>query len=85
MRANEVQIKWRFYWKNVGWFGMLWRMAAGVIILSQVKSIKDDPQTQGLLALIGGAFLLEGLLRWCPLRAILRKPSKRALRRHLPE
>lgn len=84
-KKAEEKPKWKFCWKNVGWFGMLLRIGMGIALLAAAKSAGDDKKKAGALGLLGLMEIKFGLLRWCPLRAIRKKPTKRAFRRHYPE
>jgi hypothetical protein len=81
---EEVEEKWRFFWKNIGLLGMLLRVLGGVAIIMWARSQEDNPLAMPA-TIYGASMILDGLCRWCPLRAVRRKPTKRAYRRHFPE
>lgn len=80
------KVKWKFFWKNVGGFGMLLRVASGVALIAAAAGLsgEDDPKAQ-MLSVMGGVFIIEGLLRWCSLRALFKRPTRKAFLRHYPE
>ena len=80
----EEEEEWHFFWKNIGWFGMLLRVLGGVAIIMWARSNKEDPKAMAA-TVYGASMIFDGLCRWCSLRAILKKPTKRAYRRHYPE
>ena len=82
--AGLEKPEWKFFWKNVDGLGRINRMGAGAALLIAASQIKDK-QKAALLALPGAYMLTVGFLRWCSLRALLKKPTKRAFRRHYPE
>ncbi len=84
-KKKEEKPKWKFFWKNVGPLGMLWRIALGIGLVMAARNMKDDT-TKSMAMTIAGVFVaIEGLMRWCSLRAIFRRPTKRAFLRHYPE
>lgn len=77
--------KWRFYWKNIGGLGRLNRLVAGVASLAAAARLQDENKGAALgLAVMGADLLFAALLGWCPARALLRRPTRRAYRRHYP-
>jgi len=85
-KAKKEKKRWKFLWKNVGGLGRLNRIAAGVALLYGASKMKDD--TEKAAAMVGfGTYLIVigGLLGWCSLRAVCKKPTKRAFRRHYPD
>ncbi|MBU1670357.1 MAG: DUF2892 domain-containing protein [Actinobacteria bacterium] len=85
-KSRKEKKKWRFYWKNVNGLGRLLRIAAGAAFLYAASQMKDDQTTAGALGLFGiYLIVVGGLLRWCSLRALLHKPTKRAYLKHYPE
>lgn len=85
-KKKEEKVKWKFLWKNVGWFGMLLRVASGAALIAAAAGLAgEDDQKAQMLSVMGGIFIVEGLLRWCSLRALFKRPTKRAFRRHYPE
>jgi hypothetical protein len=80
----EEEEEWHFFWKNIGWFGMLLRVLGGVAIIMWARSNKEDSKAMAA-TVYGASMIFDGLCRWCSLRAILKKPTKRAYRRHYPE
>jgi hypothetical protein len=85
-KAKEEKKPWKFFWKNVGLGGRLNRLAAGGGLVYGATKMKDDPTTAAAMAGFGlYLIVIGGLLGWCSLRATLKKPTKRAYRRHYPE
>jgi|GEM_PF-808346 Protein of unknown function (DUF2892) len=84
-KKEEEPVEWKFFWKNVGGLGMILRIAAGIAFLAAAKSSSENPTRAAALGLMGVFEIMAGLCRWCPLRALRRKPTKRALKRHYPE
>jgi hypothetical protein len=85
-KAKEEKKKWKFLWKNVGIGGRLNRLIAGAALIFGATKLKDDPQKAAALTAFGAYLIvIGGLLGWCSLRATLKKPTKRAYRRHYPE
>lgn len=83
---QEKNQPWKRRWKNVGWFGRLNRLVAGVALLYGAGKMKDNVPASGALAAFGGYLVVVGgLLGWCSLRALLKKPTGRAFRRHYPD
>ncbi|MDD5747720.1 MAG: DUF2892 domain-containing protein [Actinomycetota bacterium] len=82
---KEKKAEWHFFWKNIGWFGMFLRAMTGTAALAAISSFSDNPRVQKVLAGVGAFFLFNGLLRWCPLRAILGKPTRSAYLRRCPD
>jgi hypothetical protein len=83
-KKKEKKPEWKFFWKNVDGLGRINRMAAGAALLALAFQNKDEGPNP--LMLCAGVYLLVvGFLRWCSLRALLRKPTKRAYLRHYPE
>jgi hypothetical protein len=80
----EEEEEWHFFWKNIGWFGMILRVLGGIAIIMWARSKEEDPKAMAATA-YGVWMIIDGLCRWCPLRAIRRRPTKRAYRRHYPE
>lgn len=86
MKAKKKNVKWRFFWKNVGGLGRLNRLAAGIAALALASQMKEDQKNAAALAAFGMYLaVVGGLLGWCSLRALLKRPTKRAFRRHFPE
>lgn len=77
--------KWKFFWKNVGGLGMLLRVGMGIALLAAAKMSSEDKKRAAVLGVLGLMEIKFGLLKWCPLRAIRKKPTKRAFLRHYPE
>lgn len=84
-KETEKGPKWKFFWKNVGGLGRLNRLVAGVVFI--FLAVRDKESGPNHLLLGFGLYLVivGGLLRWCSLRAALKKPTKRAYLRHYPE
>ena len=76
--------EWHFFWKNIDGLGMILRVLGGIAIIMWARSNEEDPKAMAATA-YGVSMIFDGLVRWCPLRAIFRNPSKRAYRRHYPE
>lgn len=76
--------KWKFFWKNVDGLGRLNRMGAGAALIFLATQNKEKGPNPFLLG-FGAYLIFVGFLRWCSLRAIFRKPTKRAFLRHYPE
>jgi hypothetical protein len=76
--------EWHFFWKNIGGLGMLLRVLGGIALIMWARSKEDDPKATAA-TVYGATMIFDGLCRWCPLRAVLRNPTKRAYRRHYPE
>ncbi len=77
--------RWKFFWKNVDGLGRINRMAAGAALIYLGTKMKDEGPRATLLTAFGVYMLVVGFLRWCSLRALLRKPTKKAFKRHYPE
>lgn len=77
--------KWKFFWKNVDGLGMLLRVGAGIALLAAAKMSSDDKKRASILGVLGLMEIKFGLLKWCPLRALRGKPTKRAFLKHYPE
>ena len=75
--------KWHFLWKNIDGLGKFNRIVAGVGLLAAAFMNKQSK----LLALIMGAIGLDlvasGFMHWCLLRALLRRPTRRARKARL--
>mgnify|MGYP000969251962 CR=1 FL=1 len=85
-KKKKEKKRWKFLWKNVGGLGRLNRLAAGAAMIFAATRMKDDPEKAAPLAAFGAYLVVVGgLLGWCSLRALFKKPTKRALRRHYPE
>jgi hypothetical protein len=85
-KEKKEKKRWKFFWKNIGLGGRLNRLAAGAAMIYAATQMKEDPEKAAGLAAFGGYLVVVGgLLGWCSLRALLRKPTKRARRRHYPE
>jgi hypothetical protein len=85
-KGRKEKKKWKFLWKNVNGLGRLLRLGLGAALLYAASQMKDDQTTAGALGLFGiYLIVVGGLLRWCSLRALLKKPTKRARLRHYPE
>jgi hypothetical protein len=82
--AGLEKPEWKFFWKNVDGLGRINRMGTGAALIFAGSQMKDS-QKAALLVLPGVYLLTVGFLRWCSLRALFRKPTKRAFRRHYPE
>jgi hypothetical protein len=76
--------EWKCCWKNIGGLGMLLRVLGGVALIMWARSNKEDPKAKAA-SIYGVTMIIDGLCRWCPLRAIRRRPTKRAYHRHYPE
>lgn len=84
--SKKAKKRWKFLWKNVGGLGRLNRIAAGAALLYGASKLKDDPQKAAALEGFGTyLILIGGLLGWCSLRALFKKPTERAFLRHYPE
>lgn len=81
-RAKKPE--WKFFWKNVDGLGRINRMGAGAALLALAFQNKDEGPNP-LMVCAGAYLLVVGFLRWCSLRALLKKPTKRAFLRHYPE
>lgn len=79
------KVEWKFFWKNVDGLGMLLRVGAGIAFLAAARMSKDDKKRASLLTVLGVMEVAFGLLKWCPLRALRGKPTKRAYLKHYPE
>ena len=85
-KQKKEKKRWKFLWKNVGGLGRLNRIAAGAALLYGASKLKDDPEKAAVLAGFGTYLIvIGGLLGWCSLRAVCKKPTKRARLRHYPE
>lgn len=81
---------WKFFWKNVDGLGRLNRMAAGAGLIYLAGKMKDGSESSAgpnatLLTAFGVYLLVVGFLRWCSLRALFKKPTRKAFKRHYPE
>lgn len=83
--AKKNEEKWRFYWKNIDGLGRINRLIIGALAIAGAVAMKDEPKKALFLVIMGVDFLMAALLQWCPLRAMLRMPSRRAYRRHYPK
>ena len=78
--------RWKLVWKNVDGLGRINRMAAGAGLLYLASRMKEEGGLNAMLLGGFGAYLmLFGFLRWCSLRALFKKPTRRAFLRHYPE
>lgn len=77
--------KWKFFWKNVDGLGRINRMAAGAGLIYLANKMKDEGPQATLLTAFGVYLLVVGFLRWCSLRALFKKPTRRAFKRHYPK
>jgi hypothetical protein len=84
-RKKEKKEKWRFWWKNIGGLGRINRLLAGVALLGLAWVIQDDKKKSAFAALMAADMLIAALLKWCPARAFLKWPTKRARLRHYPK
>jgi Inner membrane protein YgaP-like, transmembrane domain len=84
-KSEADKPKWKMFWKNVDGLGRLNRLVAGAAII--YLALQDKEKGPNPLLVGFGAYLIVvgGLLQWCSLRALLKKPTKRAFRRHYPE
>ena len=80
----EEKEEWHFFWKNIGGLGMILRVLGGIAIIMWARTNVEDPKAKAASA-YGAMMIFDGLLRWCSLRAILKRPTKSAYRRHYPE
>lgn len=80
----EEEEKWRFFWKNINGLGMLIRVLGGIALIMWARSNEEEPMAKAASA-YGITMIIDGLLRWCPMRAVFKRPTKRAHRRHYPE
>lgn len=85
MKEKEEKVKWKMFWKNVSIFGMLWRVAAGAALIAAASKSTEDRSRATVLGLAGLFVVFEGLLRWCSLRGLFKRPTRRAFLRHYPE
>jgi len=85
MGKKKEKKKWKFFWKNIGGLGRLNRMIAGIALIAAAALSREDKMKSTALAGTGVVFLVDAYLAWCSLRALLKKPSKRAYLRHYPE
>lgn len=82
--AGLEKPEWKFFWKNVDGLGRINRMGAGALLIFAASRMKDN-QKAALLILPGAYLMTVGFMRWCSLRALIGKPTKRAFLRHYPE
>jgi len=82
-KKKEKELKWRFYWKNIDGLGRLNRLVGGLLLLALSWSVKDDRKKAVPAFLMGLDLIVAGLLKWCPLRAFLKRPTWMARRRRL--
>lgn len=40
----ELEEEWHFFWKNIGWFGMILRVLGGIAIIMWARSKKRTPR-----------------------------------------
>jgi carbon starvation protein CstA len=85
MGKRKEKKKWKFFWKNIGGLGRLNRMIAGIALIAAAALSREDKMKSAALAGTGAVFLVDAYLAWCSLRALLKKPSKRAYLRHYPK
>jgi hypothetical protein len=83
VKRNEV--KWRFYWKNIDGLGRINRVLMGLLALAGAYTMKDDPKKAMFLVIMSMDFFFAALLGWCPGRALLKMPSRKAFRKHYPK
>jgi hypothetical protein len=83
-KEEEEEVEWKPYWKNIDGLGMILRVLSGIAIIMWANSNKENPKAK-VAATYGVSMIIDGLVRWCPMRAIFRHPTKRAYRRHYPE
>lgn len=84
-KKKPEERKWRFYWQNINGLGRFNRFVWGLLMLGLAVAVKDDRKKAIPAALIGMDLIVAGLLKWCPLRAILKRPTRRARKRHFPK
>jgi len=85
-KSKPGKKKWKFFWKNVNGLGRLLRVGLGLaFIAGAAVTAEEDAKTARLLGAAGAYLVFVGMLRWCSLRALLKKPTKRAYLRHYPE
>ena len=84
-KEKDVKHEWKFFWKNVDGLGRINRMAAGALFVYLASTMKEKNSNAVFLAGPGIYLLVVGFLQWCSLRALFRKPTKRAYLRHYPE
>ena len=88
MHHNKEKVekpKWKLFWKNVDGLGRLNRLVAGVVIIFLATQNKEKGPNPLLIGFGADLLVVGGLLRWCSLRALLKKPTKMAFLRHYPE
>lgn len=85
-KEKKEKKRWKFFWKNVAGLGRLNRLVAGAAMIYAATQMKDDPEKAAPLAAFGAYLIVVGgLLGWCSLRALFKRPTKRARLRHYPE
>lgn len=85
MGKKKEKEKWKFFWKNIDGLGRFNRLMVGLGLIAAAAMSREDKLKSAALGLAGVVFLVDAYLAWCSLRALLKKPSKRAYRRHYPE
>lgn len=85
-RKKKEKRKWKFFWKNIGGLGVLNRLVAGGIVFAVSYMMKEEDEFKSLvLAAWGAAFIFDAVMHWSVWRAILRRPSKHAVRKRYGE
>lgn len=85
MSRKEGKKKWKFFWKNIDGLGRINRLAAGIAALAAAFYSQQDKVKSIALTVMGLDLVFAGLVKWCPMRAILKRPTRRAYRAHYPE
>ena len=83
-KENAEKPEWKFFWKNVNGLGRINRMAAGAALIVLANQNKDKGPNPLLIG-FGAYMMFGGFLQWCSLRALFKKPTKRAFLHHYPE
>lgn len=85
-KVKKAKQRLKFFWKNVCGLGRLNRLVAGAALIYGATKLKDDPEKAAGMAAFGGYLVLVGgLLGWCSLRALFKRPTRCARKRHYPE
>jgi Inner membrane protein YgaP-like, transmembrane domain len=84
-KGKAEKPEWKFMWKNVDGLGRLNRLVAGVVIIYLATQNKEKGSNPLLVGFGAYLIVVGGLLKWCSLRALLKKPTRRAFLRHYPE
>lgn len=75
--------KWHFFWKNIDGLGKFNRIAAGLGLVAAAFVNKQSKLTALIMGAMGLELVASGFMHWCFLRALLRRPTRRARKARL--